>query len=116
MAPYGPDRESDEGGLPTSFVSSPYRRNRCRRPVADPVGVSSAGCRLRELGDALAVGVRAGRVSRGRVLLLELRQSELIALRLALLRGVFLGLSLLGVVFLVLVLRLLLLRRDALAE
>ena len=26
---------TDEGGLSTSFVSSPYRRNRCRRPVAD---------------------------------------------------------------------------------
>ena len=49
----------DEGGLPTSFVSSPYRRNRCRRPVADPVELSSRRCwRLRELGDALAEGVR----------------------------------------------------------
>ena len=28
---------NDEGGLSTSFISSPYRRNRCRRPVADPV-------------------------------------------------------------------------------
>jgi hypothetical protein len=27
--------EIDEGGLSTSFVSSPYRRNWCRRPVAD---------------------------------------------------------------------------------
>jgi hypothetical protein len=30
--------ETDEGGLSTSFVSSPYRRNRCRRRsnCADP--------------------------------------------------------------------------------
>src|SRR5262249_32842876 len=28
-------RPADEGGLSTSFASSPYRRNWCRRPVAD---------------------------------------------------------------------------------
>jgi hypothetical protein len=38
LLPAVPDASArDEGGLPTSFVSSPYRRNRCRRPVADPV-------------------------------------------------------------------------------
>ncbi len=33
---------NDEGGLSTSFVSSPYRRNRCRRPLRIVVSGSSA--------------------------------------------------------------------------
>ncbi len=53
-------REATKEAYSTSFVSSPYRRNRCRRPCCGSCErqLTRSGLRLRELRHALAEGVR----------------------------------------------------------